>query len=619
MKLDTSCRAFFASMARCVGLLVVFFLLVLPGWAQEFKLVADDAASGDDFGGAVALSGDYAIVGARFEGTGGDDFGAAYIFVRAAGGWTQQAKLRADDGEDGDRFGISVDISGAYAVVGATGEDDGGANAGAAYVFKRDGETWTQQARLTAADANEDDRFGIAVALSGDYIIVGAIGDDDLKTDAGAAYVFKRDGETWTEQVKINASDAVNGDAFGNAVALEGTTAVIAAVGDNFPNPPISGSAYVFVRDGEVWTEQDKIFASDGAEENFFGNAVALSGDLIIVGMSKDDDAGEDAGSAYVFARDGQTWTRQAKLVASDAAAGDEFGAGVAISSDYAIAGAPGDGDDAGAVYVFQRDDEMWGQNCQATTGTFIVCNETTKTLASDADTGDEFGASAALSGITALVGAPNATIQLTATGAAYVLALAPPAAPQLVDPPNQVTGLSTTVTLSWRRSDGADTYQVQVATTASFASIVAEASALADTTVQLTNLADNMTYFWRVAAVNVVGAGAWSTTRRFTVGTDTAIEQADDEVPAAYRLDPNYPNPFNPSTTLSFALPNAARITLAVYDATGALVTTLVDEQLAAGHYTTTWDAAGLASGVYVVQMRAEGVVQSRKVILLK
>ena len=604
---DKSNPLFLAPTLRCVGLLAVLLVLALPLRAQESKLVADDGSGGDAFGGSVALSGDYALIGARFEGPAGDDLGSAYVFVRTADGWIQQAKLTADDAEEGDRFGISVGIDGDYAVVGASGEDSGGDNAGAAYVFMRQGDTWTQQAKLTAADANEDDRFGVAVAISGDYAVVGAIGDDDIKDDAGATYVFVRNGTMWSEQVKLNATDAVNGDAFGNAVALDGTTAVIGAVGDNFPDGN-SGSAYVFERDGAVWTEQAKLFASDGVPDNLFGNAVSIRGDYIIAGMSRDDDEGEDAGSAYVFVRDGAEWDQLVKLTASDAAAEDEFGHAVAINDAYALVGARGDddaGEDAGSVYVFRRDGETWTEQAERT--------------GPDSDDDDDFGSATALSGITALIGAPAADIQRAATGAAYVLALVAPAAPRLVDPPNLVSGLPTNVTLAWRTSDGADTYHVQVATSSAFTTLVAEAAALADTTLQVNGLTDNATYFWRVAGINSAGTGDWSTARRFTVGIDTAIEQVDDEVPDAYRLDPNYPNPFNPTTTFSFALPNATHVTLTVYDATGAAVTTLVDQPLAAGRYTTTWEASGLASGVYVAQMHAEGFTATQKMILLK
>ena len=579
-------------------------LLVLPASAQEAKLTGSDAGAGSEFGTAVAIDGDYAIIGARLAGTPGNNHGAAYIFVRSATGWIEQAKLVASDREEEDRFGTSVAITSNFAVVGASGEDTGGENAGAAYVYAREGETWVEQVKLTAGDANSDDRFGVAVAIDGNTIFVGAIGDDDIKEDAGALYVFKRNGETWIEQDKINTSDIVNGDAFGNAVAIDGAYGVVGAVGDNFPSGK-SGSAYVFVDDNGTWTEQDKISASDGVADNFFGNAVAISGDQILVGMSEGDQNGEDAGAAYVFQRDGETWIQQAILTPASPAAGDKFGHAVAIDGNVAVVSAPGRDGDLGAAYVFQGSGASW--TAQATL------------TASDSATNDDFGLSAAVSGVSAFIGARRAEVQLQRTGVTYAYVIAAPSPPALASPANNASGLSTSVTLRWDKARGADTYHVQVATSSSFSTVVAEALATVDTTFIATGLQDNSTYSWRVAASNSAGKGDWSSIRRFTVGAGTAIEQVDDEIPEAYRLDANYPNPFNPTTTITFALPIASHATLTVYDASGALVTTLVDEQLTAGQYATTWDGTGQASGVYLVRMQAEGFTQTRKMILLK
>ncbi len=154
------------------------------------------------------------------------------------------------------------------------------------------------------------------------------------------------------------------------------------------------------------------------------------------------------------------------------------------------------------------------------------------------------------------------------------------------------------------------------------FSAIVAEASDLTVPSFQVANLDLDTTYFWRVSATNILGVSDWSDTWSFMVTAvppppPTGVEL--EEIPTAYRLGPNYPNPFNPTTTIPFALPTAARVILNVYDAMGAVVKTLVDERLAAGRYTTTWEGVGLASGVYVVQMRAGNFVQTRKMILLK
>src|SRR6266498_72825 len=271
----------------------VYPVTIDPTLSQEAKLTARDAASGDIFGFSVAVTGDTVVVGAS-----GDNMlaGSAYVFVRSGTGWSQQAKLTASDAASGDRFGDAVGISGNTVVVGAS---DAASDAGSAYVFVRSGTSWSQQAMLTASDAAVFDLFGRALAVSGDTAVVGAISDDtDAGPDAGSAYVFVRSGTGWSQQAKLTASDAASGDRFGDAVGISGDTAVVGAqFGDT-----IAGSAYVFVRSGTSWSQQAKLTASDAAAFDFFGAAVAISGDTVVVGALADDtDAGSNAGSAYVF------------------------------------------------------------------------------------------------------------------------------------------------------------------------------------------------------------------------------------------------------------------------------------------------------------------------------
>lgn len=598
--------------ARRVLGLALLLMLTTPLRAQVSKLTAADASSGDEFGNAIDIDGNYAIVGARQADPFGDESGAAYVFVKTDDGWTQQSRLTASDADIRDRFGTSVAISGDYAAVGATSEDEGGDSAGAVYVFKREGESWTEVAKFIASDAAEDDSFGRAVAFDGEYLLVTAPGNDEKADNAGAAYVFLRTDGTWRELSKITAPDAVSGDGFGSAAALEGNLAVIGAAGDNEPNGA-SGSAYIFERNQASWIQQDKVIARDGTTNDFFGETVDISGDYVIVGMRMDDDDGESSGAAYIYEHIGDEWLQQTKLTASDAAAGDEFGTGVAISGTLAVVGAPGnddEGDDAGSAYVFMRDGDTW--------------TEVTNLTASDGADGDAFGDAIALSGVSVLIAASKDDHQGTRAGSAYVSTLAAPSAPQLVDPPDEATDVAADVTLSWEDIGGADTYRLQVSTSSTFLPLVVDAPDLTSSSFQLTNLDLGTTYFWRISAANMLGASDWSDVWEFTVAEappppPTGIELEDSEIPAAFRLGPNYPNPFNPITTIPFALPTAARAILKVYDATGVEVQTLVDEQLAAGRYTTTWDGAGLASGVYVVQMRAGDFSQTRKIVLLK
>src|SRR5210317_2340349 len=177
---------------------------------DQAKLTASDAQTSDQFGQGVTISsdGNYIIVGAYGEDTGGSSAGAAYVFTRSGSTWTQQAIITASDAQANDNFGYSVSINsdGSYVVVGSAFEDTGGYNVGAAYIYSRSGSTWTQQTKLTASDASYNNRFGNSVALNSDgsYLVIGAY----TANDTGAAYVFTRSGSTWTEQQKIQHNEA---------------------------------------------------------------------------------------------------------------------------------------------------------------------------------------------------------------------------------------------------------------------------------------------------------------------------------------------------------------------------------------------------------------------------
>jgi hypothetical protein len=277
-------------------------------WLEIAKLLASDGAANDVFGLSVSISGDYAIVGAGYD----DDFkGSAYIFKRDGFFWKEQAKLVASDGAAEDLFGWPVSISGDYAIVGAMGDDD---IKGSAYIFKREGTSWKQEAKLVALDGAAHDQFGWPVSISGDYTIIGADNDDDKGNCSGSAYIFKRDGTSWSQEAKLVASDGEEWDFFGNSVSISGDSAIVGANCDDV-NGYDSGSAYIFRREGTSWKQEAKIVASDGVAGDNFGDPVSIIGDLAIVGAFWDDDMGYHSGSAYIFRRDGTSWSQEAKLL----------------------------------------------------------------------------------------------------------------------------------------------------------------------------------------------------------------------------------------------------------------------------------------------------------------
>ncbi|MGH9840106.1 MAG: hypothetical protein ACREEM_15085 [Blastocatellia bacterium] len=398
-----------------------------PILTQQRKLTAADGAAGDQFGLSVALSGDTAVIGAPRDDVAGADQGSAYVFVRSGAVWTLQQKLTASDGAAGDRFGVSVALSGDTVVLGAnTDDNDANVNQGSAYVFTRSftngGALWTQQQKLIANDGAADDDFGFSVALSGDAVVVGAPSNDTgTNVDRGSAYVFTRNGAAWTQQQKLIANDGVTGDVFGLSVALSGETVVVGASNDDNGANADQGSAYVFTRSGAAWTQQQKLTANDGAAIDVFGFSVSLSGDTLVVG-AEGDGIGANAfqGSAYVFTRSftngGAVWTQQQKLTANDGAGNDFFGRSVAVSGDIVAVGALNDDIGAnvfqGSAYVFTRSFTNGG----------AVWTQQQKLIANDGAANDFFGLSVALSGDTVVVGALADDIGANANqGSAYV------------------------------------------------------------------------------------------------------------------------------------------------------------------------------------------------------
>ena len=375
-------------------------------WSQQQKLVASTRINYDQFGGAVAINGDTIVVGALFEDSGGSNSGTAYVFTRSGTTWSQQQKIQASDAQAADRFGYTVCIDGDTVVAGATYEDAGGTEAGAAYVYTRSGTTWTQQQKLVASDAQAGDKFGIDVAISGNTIVVGAVEEDTGGSNAGAAYVFTRSGTTWTQQQKLVASDAAVDDYFGKHVAIEGDTIAVGAYGEGGNNV---GAAYIFTRSGTTWTQQAKLIASDAQGSDYFGWSVDISGNTVVVGAWGEDTEGSSAGAVYSFTRSGTTWTQQQKIVASDADSSDYFGQRVNVSGEVLVVGAPGEdagGSQAGAAYVFTRSGTTWSQQ--------------KKLVASDA-AGSDYLREVGIDANTIIAGAPTTSTGSSQPGNAYV------------------------------------------------------------------------------------------------------------------------------------------------------------------------------------------------------
>jgi len=381
----------------------------------EFKLVARSGAANHNFGYDVAIdsNSDTVVVGARFDTAQGDDSGSAFVYGKTAntGDWTEQAKLLASDGTAGGAFGYSVAISGNTIVIGAAQYDN---VRGAAYIFDRmDESTWSEQAKLTAVDGVQGDEFGRNVVIDGDRVVVGARYDDDQGLDSGVVFVFQRQESNtatakWTQQAKLLTSDGTDGDGFGFGLAIQGDTIVAGAYSDN----DNQGAAYVFgiTSDAGVpWTEQAKLTASDGGIGDEFGISVAIDNGTIVVGAWRSDSNGRGA-FAYVFGQSGSSWLEEAKLSTTNGSTGDSFGRSVSISGGMIIVGAYQDienGMDSGAAYIFESSGDTW--------------SETSKLTPSDNQDEQRFGFSVASSQNTIAVGAYWDTDNGRNSGSAYI------------------------------------------------------------------------------------------------------------------------------------------------------------------------------------------------------
>jgi hypothetical protein len=323
------------------------------------------------------------------------------VFQRTGDHWAEQAVLTAADGAPDDRFGWAVAVSGDVAVVGMPFDDTAaGSNAGSVRAFVRSGSSWVEEATLTATDAAEGDVFGFSVALDRSTAVVGVVGDDtEAGNGTGSARVFERATTTnaWAEQATLSTGDANPGDNLGFSVALDGDTAVVGAVGDDTAHAEDAGSARVFQRSGKLWAEEATLTAGDAASGDLFGYSVAIDGDCTVVGVVGDDAAGGNAGSIRVFTRSPRAWVEQATLTSKHSAPGDNLGYSVAVHRDTVIAGAVGDdtaGADAGAALMFGRAEGNWAEQATIT--------------ATDATFGDNLGQSVSLSAHLALVGNPR-------------------------------------------------------------------------------------------------------------------------------------------------------------------------------------------------------------------
>ena len=455
-------------------------------WAQEAYLKAPNGDAGDSFGlRAFDISQETAIVGAPGESSNETTItngltasldnskaqsGAAYVFKRSGNIWSQEAFLKASNGDSGDLYGFRTNISGETAIVGAEAEsssqttitnastaslDNFKMQSGAVYVYRRTGINWSQEAYLKTSNSDASDLFGEKLSISGETIIAGVMNEssnqttitngttaslDNSKGNSGAAYIFKRTGSNWSQEAFLKAPNSDPGDMFGASSSISGDTSIVGAYGEASNQTTItngttassdnskgtSGAAYIFIRTGSTWSQEAYLKASNSVASDIFGNSTSISGDTSIIGaygdssnqttitngtMASSDNSKVASGAAYIFKRTGSIWSQEAYLKTPNSDVGDNFGENTGISGDTAIAGvgyessnqttitngtsASSDNSKAasGAAYLFKRTGNNWAQEA------FLK--------ASNSDAGDYFGnRNAAISEETSLVGA---------------------------------------------------------------------------------------------------------------------------------------------------------------------------------------------------------------------
>ncbi len=294
-------------------------------WTQTQKITASDGAADDMFGYTVDLEGDTLVIGVDDDDIGTNpNQGSIYVYTKSGSEWRLQQKMTASDGAADDHFAFPISVDGETIVAGSYEATVSGRGfQGAAYVFVRSGSTWTEQAKLTSSDGASMDFFGLGAAIQGDTVAIGAAtADVGGETDQGAAYIFKRTGTTWSQQAKLVGSDSDREDNLGRALNLSGNTLVVGARNATVSGRSQQGAAYVFVESGGNWSQQAKLTASDGQTGDTFGDYVSIDGDRIVVFASKAGTGASGNGSLYIFERSGSSWTEVAKVTNIDGSGG---------------------------------------------------------------------------------------------------------------------------------------------------------------------------------------------------------------------------------------------------------------------------------------------------------
>ncbi|GLR18809.1 FG-GAP repeat protein [Portibacter lacus] len=368
---------------------------------ENGNFAAYDGQEFDQIGNAVSISGNYAIAGARNASVGNNNGqGKVYLFTKNGDHWLDGLFKTSSDGSAGDYFGSAVSISNDYALIGAPGKDVGGnAEQGKAYIFKKNNGSWAEESSLVSSDGTISDNFGSSLSISGDYAIIGApyktVGSNEFQ---GKAYIFKRDGMIWSEHAILTAPDGMEYDQFGSEVSISGDYVIIGVEGKDVGSNTNQGKAYIFKRSGSAWNLQSELLASNETAYSFFGSAVSISGDYASVTYF-DYSVGEfGQGKVCVYKRSGTSWNEQVCIIDANGADIDQFGSSLSMSGDHLVIGASQknvlNNSNQGKGFIYKRSGSLWSEQAGV--------------VSSDGKAGDFFGFSVAIDGNNVIIGSTN-------------------------------------------------------------------------------------------------------------------------------------------------------------------------------------------------------------------
>jgi len=469
-----------------------------------------------------------------------------------------QKKLLASDPQSVEFLGgyNGVDISGNYAIVGAQGNNENGALAGAAHFFKKEGSEWVNDQKVVPTDVSPNDRFGRSVAIWGDYAIVGSPFDDINGFFSGSAFIYHRIGQSWIQEYKITPEDGEASDRFGWEVDIWEDYIIVGTLNDYTPAQASTGSAYIFKRDGEIWNQVSKLSPETGCSFDEYGSALSIKDNLALVGAHFNDTLGVNSGAAYLYANQDTAWVLQQTFVASDGSATAQYGISVSVSEGLATIGAHQDvldNDTTGAVYVYRNVDGVWEEEAKLVTpetttniafgisndhlddriviGTtnansefaaqtgavFVFDHDGTdwvyerKINANDAQNVDFFGVSVAMDGDFIIAGAPGEDTNGGDAGAAYIhYAECQPVCTTISTPLDGGFNVPVDTDIEWYPVEGAEGYLLSMGTTSGATDILDNLDVGIITTYDLPmDLITEMNYYVNIVPYNVAGSSS--------------------------------------------------------------------------------------------------------------